>query len=86
MCRIEVSFIRQHLRSHPHAPGGSLSKPGSSGTRSVVLAWGTRDRWENWSRTPPRGAELRGKTPSVFEANIWTISRLCLNEASTVNS
>lgn len=35
---------------------------------------------------PLRGAELRSKTQSVFEANIWTISRLCLNEASTANS
>lgn len=73
MRRLEVS-------PYPHQPRASLvaavpRRPG-----------GTRDGWESWSETPPRGAEPRGKTQRVFEANIWTISRLCLNEASTANS
>lgn len=37
------------------------------------------------AKTALRGAKLRGKTQSVFEANIWTVSRLCLNETSTAN-
>lgn len=64
----------------------SPQAPYIAGGSGAAAAGGTRDGWESWSETPLRGAEPRGKTQRVFEANIWTISRLCLNEASTANS
>lgn len=59
----KLEVYRVMLEIHPRAPGG----PGDPGWMGKT------------ERNTPRGAEPRGKTRSVFETNIWTISRLCLN-------